>query len=53
MTPQHMAAMAQQQGMMRMGHPGGIHPGLNPQQQQQQQIKQSTLADNFFPDKGK
>uniref|UniRef100_A0A4W5RJ85 Uncharacterized protein n=1 Tax=Hucho hucho TaxID=62062 RepID=A0A4W5RJ85_9TELE len=48
MTPQHMAAMAQQQGMMRMGHPGGIHPGLNPQQQQ---IKQSTLDDNFFPDK--
>ncbi|XP_035595855.2 histone-lysine N-methyltransferase 2D-like isoform X2 [Oncorhynchus keta] len=48
-TPQHMAAMAQQQGVMRVGQPGGIHPGLNPQPQQI--VKQSALANNFFPDK--
>jgi hypothetical protein len=46
-----MAAMAQQQGVMRVGQPGGIHPGLNPQPQQI--VKQSALANNFFPDKGK
>ena len=48
--PPHMA-MAQQQAMMRMGQPGGMHPGLNPQQQQQM-VKQPPLANNFFPDKG-
>lgn len=55
--PPHMN-MAQQQAMMRMGQPG-IHPGLShqPQQHQQQQqqpvVKQSPLANNFFPDKGR
>ncbi|XP_026223798.1 histone-lysine N-methyltransferase 2D isoform X3 [Anabas testudineus] len=48
--PPHMN-MAQQQAMMRMGQPG-IHPGLSHQPQQQQPVvKQSPLANNFFPDK--
>lgn len=49
--PPHMA-MAQQQAMMRMGQPG-IHTGLSHQQQPQPVVKQSPLANNFFPDKGK
>lgn len=50
--PPHMN-MAQQQAMMRMGQPG-IHPGLSHQPQQQQPVvKQSPLANNFFPDKGR
>ncbi|KAM7404718.1 hypothetical protein PAMP_012040 [Pampus punctatissimus] len=47
--PPHMA-MAQQQAMMRMGQPG-IHTGLSHQQQPQPVVKQSPLANNFFPDK--
>ncbi|XP_036960673.1 histone-lysine N-methyltransferase 2D isoform X2 [Acanthopagrus latus] len=48
--PPHMA-MAQQQAMIRMGQPG-IHTGLShPQQPQQPVVKQSPLANNFFPDK--
>ncbi|XP_040905631.1 histone-lysine N-methyltransferase 2D isoform X2 [Toxotes jaculatrix] len=47
--PPHMA-MAQQQAMMRMGQPG-IHAGLSHQQQPQPVVKQSPLANNFFPDK--
>ncbi|XP_020490682.2 histone-lysine N-methyltransferase 2D isoform X2 [Labrus bergylta] len=47
--PPHMT-MAQQQAMMRMGQPG-IHTGLPHQQQPQQGVKQSPLANNFFPDK--
>ncbi|XP_035512783.1 histone-lysine N-methyltransferase 2D isoform X2 [Morone saxatilis] len=43
--PPHMA-MAQQQAMMRMGQPGLSHP-----QQPQPVVKQSPLANNFFPDK--
>ncbi|KAM9350418.1 histone-lysine N-methyltransferase 2D [Symphorus nematophorus] len=46
--PPHM--MAQQQAMMRMGQPG-IHAGLSHQQQPQPVVKQSPLANNFFPDK--
>ncbi|XP_041655057.1 histone-lysine N-methyltransferase 2D isoform X2 [Cheilinus undulatus] len=49
MAPPHMT-MAQQQAMMRMGQPG-IHAGLGHQQQPQQVVKQSPLANNFFPDK--
>lgn len=52
--PTHM--MAQQQTMMRPGQPGvqpGIHTGLGQQPQQQPTVKQSPLANNFFPDKGK
>uniref|UniRef100_A0A672Y531 [histone H3]-lysine(4) N-methyltransferase n=1 Tax=Sphaeramia orbicularis TaxID=375764 RepID=A0A672Y531_9TELE len=45
--PGHMN-MSQQQGMMRMGQPGGIH---TQQQQQQPVIKPPPLANNFFPDK--
>lgn len=49
--PPHMA-MAQQQAMIRMGQPG-IHTGLSHQQQPHQPVvKQSPLANNFFPDKG-
>ncbi|XP_074537672.1 histone-lysine N-methyltransferase 2D isoform X3 [Halichoeres trimaculatus] len=47
--PPHMV-MTQQQAMMRMGQPG-IHPGISHQQQPQQIVKQSPLANNFFPDK--
>ncbi|KAI3357429.1 hypothetical protein L3Q82_015860, partial [Scortum barcoo] len=47
--PPHMA-MAQQQAMMRMGQPG-IHTGLSHQTQPQPVVKQSPLANNFFPDK--
>lgn len=46
--PAHMT-MAQQQTMMRMGQPG-IHTGH--QQQPQPVVKQSPVANNFFPDKG-
>ncbi|XP_068610398.1 histone-lysine N-methyltransferase 2D [Brachionichthys hirsutus] len=46
--PPHMN-MAQQQAMMRMGQPG-IHTNLS-QQQSQPGVKQSPLANNFFPDK--
>ncbi|XP_068182905.1 histone-lysine N-methyltransferase 2D [Antennarius striatus] len=47
--PPHMN-MAQQQAMMRMGQPG-IHTSLSHQQQPQPGVKQSPLANNFFPDK--
>ncbi|XP_023139493.2 histone-lysine N-methyltransferase 2D isoform X1 [Amphiprion ocellaris] len=49
--PPHMA-MAQQQAMMRAGQPA-IHTGLGhqPQPQQQPVVKQSPLANSFFPDK--
>lgn len=57
--PTHM--MAQQQTMMRTMQPGMqpgmqpvIQPGLGHQSQQQQPaVKQSTLTNSFFPDKGK
>ncbi|XP_044068115.1 histone-lysine N-methyltransferase 2D isoform X2 [Siniperca chuatsi] len=47
--PPHMT-MAQQQVMMRMGQPT-IHTGLSHQPQPQPVVKQSPLANNFFPDK--
>ncbi|KAM9855227.1 histone-lysine N-methyltransferase 2D [Aulostomus maculatus] len=47
--PPHMT-MGQQQTMIRMGQPG-IHAGLSHPQQQQPVVKQSPLANNFFPDK--
>lgn len=49
--PPHMT-MVQQQAMIRMGQPG-IHTGLGHQPQPQPVVKQSPLANNFFPDKGK
>lgn len=49
--PPHMP-MAQQQAMMRMVQPG-MHAGLGHQPQPQPVVKQSPLANNFFPDKGK
>lgn len=49
LAPPAHVPMAQQQTMMRMGQPG-IHAGH--QQQPQQVVKQSPLANNFFPDKG-
>lgn len=51
--PQPHLGMPPQQGMMRVGQPGGIHPGLNPQQPAQpQQMVKPNLGNNFFPDKG-
>ncbi|XP_028266101.1 histone-lysine N-methyltransferase 2D isoform X3 [Parambassis ranga] len=51
--PPHMN-MVQQQAMMRPGQPG-IHTGLGHQQQPQPQpqavVKQTPLANSFFPDK--
>lgn len=49
LAPPAHVPMAQQQTMMRMGQPG-IHAGH--QQQPQQVVKQSPMANNFFPDKG-
>ncbi|XP_034028297.1 histone-lysine N-methyltransferase 2D [Thalassophryne amazonica] len=46
----HMA-MIQQQPMMRMAQPGGIHTGLTHQPQHQPLVKQSPLTNNFIPDK--
>ncbi|XP_038138588.1 histone-lysine N-methyltransferase 2D isoform X2 [Cyprinodon tularosa] len=48
MVPQPHMAMAQQQALMRAGQPG-IHPGLA--HQPQPVVKQSQMANNFFPDK--
>ncbi|PWA28717.1 hypothetical protein CCH79_00014887 [Gambusia affinis] len=47
-VPHPHMAMAQQQAMMRTGQPG-IHAGLG--HQPQPVVKQSPLANNFFPDK--
>ncbi|MEQ2206743.1 hypothetical protein XENOCAPTIV_002344, partial [Xenoophorus captivus] len=48
-VPQPHMAMAQQQAMLRAGQPG-IHTGLG--HQPQPVVKQSPLANNFFPEKG-
>ncbi|XP_027867311.1 histone-lysine N-methyltransferase 2D isoform X1 [Xiphophorus couchianus] len=47
-VPHPQMAMAHQQAMMRTGQPG-IHAGLG--HQPQPVVKQSPLANNFFPDK--
>lgn len=48
-VPHPQMAIAHQQAMMRTGQPG-IHAGLG--HQPQPVVKQSPLANNFFPDKG-
>lgn len=48
LAPQSHMTMTPQQNMLRMGQPG-IHAG---HQQQPAVVKQSPLANNFFPDKG-
>lgn len=53
MAPPPHIAMAQQQAMIRMAQPGGIHSNISHQQQQQSMVKQPSIANNFFPDKGK
>ncbi|XP_049611795.1 histone-lysine N-methyltransferase 2D isoform X2 [Syngnathus scovelli] len=49
MAPSPHMAMSQQQAMVKMGQPG-MHGGLN-HPPQQPVMKQSPLANNFFPDK--
>nr|XP_015199931.1 PREDICTED: histone-lysine N-methyltransferase 2D isoform X3 [Lepisosteus oculatus] len=51
MPPPSHVAMAQSQGMMGAGQPGGHPHAVNPQQQQQpQMVKQPQLANSFLPD---
>ncbi|XP_077428838.1 histone-lysine N-methyltransferase 2D isoform X2 [Vanacampus margaritifer] len=49
MAPSPHMAMSQQQAMVRMAQPG-MHAGLN-HPPQQPVVKQSPVANNFFPDK--
>lgn len=50
----HAAMGPQQQGMIRSGQPGRVHPVLASQQQTppSPHVKHQNLGSNFFPDKG-